>query len=449
MTGGGAPIRARRVQSGPTGANLGRRGCPGSLGGESGPFDPLQRAASVALLDRPDARSNSVMRRSSLLAIPLLALAALGALGTGSCTADPSAPAPSEPTYTVGGIVTGLTGQPLVLRLNGGNDLTLLTSGAFTFDARLADGAAYSVTIASTPAGETCSVNLGSGTIAGTDVTNVAVVCSTASYTVGGNVSGLSGIGLRLSLNGGEKVTINGDGAYAFTTPLANGAAYSVAVVSEPVGEQCTLANATGAIAGADVTNVDVTCAELFNVGGVVVGLSGGSLVLQLNGGDDVTLTSDGTFVFPTPLADGSPYAVAVASSPPGVDCLLNNASGTITGDDASVAAICAVAVSGLVGTDDSAHSVYGSVNAATGSFTTISSNLPFDSVEGLAYDAANARVFGSDTAADRLVAIDPFFGTSTDIGALGFDTVAGLGVRPRGPACSTASTRRAARPSR
>ncbi|HEX7769493.1 MAG TPA: GEVED domain-containing protein, partial [Dokdonella sp.] len=82
-------------------------------------------------------------------------------------------------TYTVGGSVSGLTGSGLALSLNGAENLPLAANGVFTFATELSDGASYAVTVATQPAGETCVVANGSGTISGADVTNVAVTCTT------------------------------------------------------------------------------------------------------------------------------------------------------------------------------------------------------------------------------------------------------------------------------
>ncbi|MFT7699501.1 MAG: hypothetical protein ACI8S7_001329, partial [Candidatus Krumholzibacteriia bacterium] len=50
--------------------------------------------------------------------------------------------------------------------------------GPFVFASSLSDGAAYNVTVLSPPAGQSCQVNNGSGTISGSDVTNISVSCS-------------------------------------------------------------------------------------------------------------------------------------------------------------------------------------------------------------------------------------------------------------------------------
>ncbi|HDZ87236.1 MAG TPA: hypothetical protein ENH38_01280, partial [Nitrospirae bacterium] len=80
------------------------------------------------------------------------------------------------PTYTAGGTVSGLTGT-MILQNNGGDDLAITSNGAFTFSTAVADGSGYSVTVKTQPAGQTCFVTNGSGTVSGADVTDVAVGC--------------------------------------------------------------------------------------------------------------------------------------------------------------------------------------------------------------------------------------------------------------------------------
>lgn len=65
-----------------------------------------------------------------------------------------------------------------------------------------------------------------------------------------------------------------------------------------------------------------------------------GTAVLQNNGGDDLTLTTDGTFPFASELEQGDAYAVSVLAQPssPSQTCTLTNPTGTIA--DADVADI-------------------------------------------------------------------------------------------------------------
>jgi len=83
--------------------------------------------------------------------------------------------------YSVAIDVSGLLGSGLTLQLNGGSDLVIPGDGGYTFSTLLADGSNYAVTVFSNPSGpdQTCTVDNGSGTIDGADVTDVTVTCVT------------------------------------------------------------------------------------------------------------------------------------------------------------------------------------------------------------------------------------------------------------------------------
>ena len=69
-----------------------------------------------------------------------------------------------------------------------------------------------------------------------------------------------------------------------------------------------------------------------FSVGGTVSGLAAGAqLRLMNNGTDALTVSSGGTFTFPTALPSASPYLVTVASSPGGQTCTVSSGSGTMS----------------------------------------------------------------------------------------------------------------------
>jgi 6-phosphogluconolactonase len=78
--------------------------------------------------------------------------------------------------------------------------------------------------------------------------------------------------------------------------------------------------------------------ASKYSVGGTVMGLSGTGLVLQINAGDNLSISSNGPFTFGTGLLDGAAYSVSVATQPinPAQTCTVQNAMGTI--DKANVA---------------------------------------------------------------------------------------------------------------
>lgn len=87
-----------------------------------------------------------------------------------------SMPAPVGP-FTIGGTVNGLTGAGLVLRNNGGDDLPVAASGPFAFATAIAAGTGYSVSVATQPAGQNCTVQNGTGANVQGNVATVAVTC--------------------------------------------------------------------------------------------------------------------------------------------------------------------------------------------------------------------------------------------------------------------------------
>ena len=80
-------------------------------------------------------------------------------------------------------------------------------------------------------------------------------------YTIGGTVSGLWGMGLVLQNNGAGNLTINANGAFTFSAPVPAGAAYNVNVLTEPPNQTCTVANGSG-VANTVVANVKVACSS-------------------------------------------------------------------------------------------------------------------------------------------------------------------------------------------
>jgi N-acetylneuraminic acid mutarotase len=82
------------------------------------------------------------------------------------------------------------------------------------------------------------------------------------SYSIGGTVANLAtGDTVQLQDNGGDTLSVNANGAFAFATKLATGSSYSVTVSAQPTSpaQTCGVTNGTGVVA-ANVTNVDVDC---------------------------------------------------------------------------------------------------------------------------------------------------------------------------------------------
>ena len=182
--------------------------------------------------------------------------------------------------FSVGGTISGLQGDQVVLQNNSGNDQVLTADGSFTFSAQ-DDGTDYEVTVG--PSARATEIDTCRSQPCGLD----------------------------------DQVLI-ADGGFTFA-PQNDGTGYDVTVATQPSdpSQTCSVSNGSGTLAGADVTNVEINCStDQFTVGGTVSGLEGDQVVLQNNGGDDQVLTADGGFTF-APQDDGTGYEVTVTRSRP------------------------------------------------------------------------------------------------------------------------------------
>ena len=148
--------------------------------------------ATFPVTQAADGHSAQVSSPSSatLAGSAVLAACADAPTGTRLCAnaalARPATPPP--PTYTLGGTVSGLAaGKSLLLAGPNGDSLAISADGAFTLPTALAAASAYSVTVTGHPAGQTCTVQNGSGTIAAANVTNVGITCVQAQFAVVAN----------------------------------------------------------------------------------------------------------------------------------------------------------------------------------------------------------------------------------------------------------------------
>jgi hypothetical protein len=181
--------------------------------------------------------------------------------------APPPPPPPPKPTaFAIGGSVSGLPGSGLILQLNGSNDLVVSNNGRFNFPKPLAKGSAYSVTVKaspSVPVKQTCTVGQGNGKVVEAPINNITVTCVTNSYAVGGTVSGLSGKGLVLQLNGANEQAIESDGKFIFAgVRLPDGSDYSVAIKTTPAKQKCIIKPINGAFDNDTLNIVSVTCSK-------------------------------------------------------------------------------------------------------------------------------------------------------------------------------------------
>lgn len=255
----------------------------------------------------------------------------LSLLLVAACTALPTN---SGELFSVGGNITGLVGT-LSLNINNVETLQISKDGPYSFKTGLRDTTVFSVNVSRQPIAQICTVAQTTGTISGTDISNIDIVCAGSGqrFTVGGTVAGIDpNVELVIS-NGNDTLSLSTDGPFEFATPVAVGATYDVTVQQNPSGEQCSITNGLGTIDNANVITVAVHCTDLpataFSLGGTVTGLAGGATVVLQNGsGETVSLTSNTDYTFPTSATVGAAYNVAVATQPNNQTCTVSNGVG-------------------------------------------------------------------------------------------------------------------------
>jgi hypothetical protein len=269
-------------------------------------------------------------------------------------------------TYSIGGTISGVTGTGLVLQDSGIDNLSISPgTTSFIFATALTSGLPYAVTVLTQPSSpaQTCVVTFGTGTVTAS-VSNVQIVCTNNTFTIGGTVTGLSGTGLVLQDNGGSNLAISANGAYTFPTPISRGSNYNVTVSSQPSGpaQTCQVTNGFGTNINGNATDIQVNCFTTtvsYTVGGTVAGLSGTGLVLQNNSGNNLPVSANGSFTFSTPVASGSTYSVTVYTQPtgPAQNCVVTGGGGTATANITNIQVNCTTTpftiggtISGLTG---------------------------------------------------------------------------------------------------
>jgi alpha-tubulin suppressor-like RCC1 family protein len=175
--------------------------------------------------------------------------------------------------------------------------------------------------------------------------------CGSAStattYAISGTISGLSSSGLVLQDNGGDNLSVSaGSNTFVFPTALVSGVNYAVTVLTQPASpaQTCVVAFGTGTVT-ASVADIQITCTDnTFTLGGTVSGLSGTGLVLQDNGSNNLSISANGSFSFPTPIPRGNGYNVTVLTQPtnPAQTCDVTNGFGTnINGNASDILVTC------------------------------------------------------------------------------------------------------------
>ena len=118
-------------------------------------------------------------------------------------------------------------------------------------------------------------------------------------------------------------------------------------LLSVPVIGLATVLSACG---GHSADTTTTTEPLTYSIGGTIAGLSG-TVVLQNNGGDNISLSSNGSFTFNVTLQPDAPYDVTVATQPAYEVCSVSNGSGTARASVTTIIVACSV-TSGATVTD-------------------------------------------------------------------------------------------------
>lgn len=251
-----------------------------------------------------------------------------------------------------------------------------------------------------------------------------------ATYTVGGTVTALKGSGLVLQ-SGGVNLAVSESGAFTFGARLTGGSAYLVVVQTQPSSppQLCTVANDAGTVASGNITNVSVTCADEYTVGGNVSGLVGSGLILQIYDhfdqdyvGSPLNLLANGPFTFDTLYqANGSDYEfVRIKQQPssPTQLCIEQNAAINITTSNITDVAVLCSEFSYIANSGDNTVSAY-TVDATSGALAAVGSPAATGvSPKAIAGTPDKKYVFVGNAGSNDIsaFAVDPATGGLTEI---------------------------------
>ena len=168
-------------------------------------------------------------------------------------------------TLVLGGYISGISVDGLVLQNNGGSDLAIPAGATtFTFTDLVPTDSVYNVTIkaGTTPANvQSCSLSGNTGNTGLYSVTTVYVTCIIYTHALTGTISGLTGTGLIL-INGADQVPVAPASTTFTMAPVSQGYPYGITVYQQPAGQTCTVANGVGTEGTTDNNSVVVTCAN-------------------------------------------------------------------------------------------------------------------------------------------------------------------------------------------
>jgi hypothetical protein len=156
--------------------------------------------------------------------------------------------------FTVGGSISNLVGNGLVLSLD--TQLACIASGNISSVTN--SPAAGGTSQCQITATEQCC-SLSSSNFMSTTNPDGTINCTVVCGIIVGRPGGTSPAAPTATQTVSPAANAT---SYTFGTAVPDGSAYTVSVVTQPSGpaQVCSVANATGTVSGANVTNADVTC---------------------------------------------------------------------------------------------------------------------------------------------------------------------------------------------
>lgn len=231
----------------------------------------------------------------------------------------------TPPKYTVGGIVTGLTGA-LTLRVRD-VPFNVGADGAFEVPGTFDDGEMYALSVDVQPFRQECALTRGDGTVRGADVTDVLISCRNK-YVVGGTITGLTRDSLTLTM-GAQSLTVHaGATRFEFLDGLVEGSMWAMSLATDPGAQSCRFTTPEAGVVTADVS-VQVACMDgQFDIPGFAEGVNAPITLVDELSSSEVTVSASGSFQI---VLRGPPlrqYRVAIKTPSLSQYCTLENTEG-------------------------------------------------------------------------------------------------------------------------
>jgi len=177
-----------------------------------------------------------------------------------ACTLALSACGDGNGNLLLGGSVSGINKEGLVLQNNGGSDLAISAPGQFVFKDLVGTDSNYDVTVKSIPSNvEKCEVTNGKGRAA-FNILNILVTCTIKTHELKGTVTGLGNASGLVLVNGSDRQAVSAGATSFAMTKVSEDSPYGITILPQPAGLTCHVANGVGKMGTADVTGVQVSC---------------------------------------------------------------------------------------------------------------------------------------------------------------------------------------------